>query len=256
MLGRGTMTHASYAEKGLKVFPVYEIKDGICACKKGESCGDPGKHPGIRGGFLSATDDREKIAKWLKKCPDANIGIRTGAESGIFVVDDDGNEGRDNLEALQMKYGELPDTWKARTGRGGHRYFKHPGDIKIQCSTSQIAHKIDIKGDGGYVVAPPSVHILGKRYEWEEGFSPDDMLLADAPGWLIKRAIEPQEKKVANGNKVSGEAEEGFIYESRPSRNLTLLARACHMRDKGVSRKEIREYIELLNEHRCKPALP
>jgi putative DNA primase/helicase len=74
-------------------------------------------------GFKSATTDPDKIRDWWTKYPDANIGVRTGPESGIWVLDVDGEKGIKDLDALQLKYGPLPPTPVVETGGGGRHYY-------------------------------------------------------------------------------------------------------------------------------------
>ena len=178
-----------------------------------------GKHPRVYGGFTAATNKQKKIIKWWNEWPDSNVGIRTGIESDCFVVDEDGEEGRNSLLALETEYGKLPDTWKAKSGGGGeHKYFKHPVNIKIPCSQSRIGEKLDIKGDGGYVIAYPSRHISGNQYEWEKGFSPHDLPLAEAPEWLINLITASKKKKASEGSQaaIEGIASDGLIYKGVP----------------------------------------
>jgi putative DNA primase/helicase len=155
----------AYAAKGWRIFPLHSVSaDGRCTC--GQDCGKvAGKHPRLKGGFKIATSDTRQIEAWWRKWPDANIGIATGAVSGIVVVDVDGPDALARLHALAAQHNEpLPRTLTVKTARGWHFYFKHPhADLVIPCSTGD---GIDLRGDGGYVVAPPSVHKSGHIYRW------------------------------------------------------------------------------------------
>ena len=130
------------------------------------------------------TLDPEQIQRDLVRWPKAGIGIATGAESGIFVVEADTPVGHDvdgiaSVKALEAKHGPLPDTLMAESPTGSkHWYFKHPGP-KVWCSASQIATGVDVRGDGGMVIAPPSITAKGS-YRWL-----NDAPVADAPQWLI-----------------------------------------------------------------------
>jgi len=157
----------AYAEKGFAVFPIYEIGPaGACACSS--ACSSPGKHPRIGGGFQNASKDAEIIRQWWTQWPTANVGIATGAASGVFVLDvDRKNNGLEELQSLMTAHGDLPGTLYCITGGGGlHAYFKLPAGKSVPCSAGRFAPGIDVRGDGGYVVAPPSNHISGGRYEW------------------------------------------------------------------------------------------
>src|SRR5712692_5206036 len=122
-------------------------------------------------GLLDATTDTETIRHWWTTAPDANVGIRTGAVSGFVVLDvDPRHEGDDSLWELQGRHQRLPDTIMALTGGGGsHWLFAHPGQgVVIRNATSLGGLPgLDVRGDGGYIVAPPSWHPNGRRYEWE-----------------------------------------------------------------------------------------
>ena len=135
-----------YAGRGWKVFPLKPR----------------GKTPLVKGGFKAATTNPEQIAKWWGKWPQANVGIATGQASGLIVLDIDGQEGLLTIGRLLSLYGRLPNTAVVRTARGAHIYLK--GNLHCKCSS---ADGLDVRGDGGYVVAPPSVHETGIVYSWE-----------------------------------------------------------------------------------------
>src|SRR5262245_64327499 len=113
----------------------------------------------------------------------ADIGIVTGG--GLLVVDvDPRHDGDASLADLERVHGPLPDTPRGRTGGGGlHVYFAVDQAVG---NCTNLAPGIDLRGEGGYVVAPPSLHASGRRYVWELGASPDDVPLALAPRWLLE----------------------------------------------------------------------
>lgn len=187
---------------GLSVFPCHTITaEGVCSCghiadgNGGCSCGlpahkgtceSPGKHPATSRGFKDASNVEAEIgALWQGAPRDSNIAVATG--NGIFVVDCDikpGVDGRAALAELEAKHGALPPTLTARTGSGGlHLYFRCTG-APINNSASKIGPGIDIRGDGGYVVCPPSKHKSGGLYSWIDELTP----IADAPEWLTDAA--------------------------------------------------------------------
>ena len=139
----------------------------------------------VQHGFLDASLDLETIRNWWESEPHANIGIRTGAESGLVVIDvDPRSGGDDSLYELEQKFGELPKTIESITGGGGqHIYLKHPGGF---IKSAPIGLGLDIKADKGQVVAPPSLHPSGNSYLWEIESHPDDVKLATIPDWLMK----------------------------------------------------------------------
>jgi hypothetical protein len=141
-----------------------------------------------------ATTDADEIRRDFKQWPDANVGIVTGAVSGIFVIEADTKEGHDvegiaSLVALEAEHGELPPTLQARSPSGSvHYYFRHPGpDFKVKNSASEILFRdgsrvrgVDVRGDGGMVIATPSVKPGKGVYSWC-----NDLPIADAPQWLL-----------------------------------------------------------------------
>lgn len=180
-----------------RVFPVhYPIFTSggtvYCSCKKRGKCGRVAKHPTTKNGVKDATTDLRQIDAWWHEDPSLNIAIATGVESGIFVLDIDvsnGKPGEESLETLEEKNGKLPDTVEVITGSGGrHLYFKHPGKgvrIKSSVQDEEMGPGIDVRGDGGYVLAPPSTHSSGRVYGFEASSRPTDIAIANAPEWLL-----------------------------------------------------------------------
>ena len=171
-----------YASRGWPVFPLHDVTSGSCSCSDSPCKKSPGKHPRTKNGLLDATTDEKAILRWWAKWPTANIGIRTGPESGLWMLGPDGAQGIADLEALETKFGPLPRTAKNQSGSGGrHYYFRFPPDgSKIPLRKNHRGTKIDVRGDGGYVVAPPSVNANGP-YVWL-----DDFELSYAPPWLLQ----------------------------------------------------------------------
>jgi predicted P-loop ATPase len=124
----------------------------------------PGKHPIESAWQKRATTDKKQIRKWWAAHPDANFGVATGHDSGIFVVDIDGEKGFSSLAELEEKNGKLPETFTVQTGSGGlHFYFSYP-DFEIR-NKQGWQPGIDIRGEGGFVVGPLSTHVSGHSYE-------------------------------------------------------------------------------------------
>lgn len=187
------MLHAAlaYAQRlGWPVFPVHGIKDMHCTCNRAQ-CKRPGKHPVghlVPQGLKNASTDIDVIKHWWREAPWANIGVVTGAESSLVVLDVDVIKGGDDaLFEIQQKHGPLPETVQALTGSGGYHYlFAHPGSgVRIKNSVSSLGTGLDIRGDGGYIVVAPSLHLYGRRYEWEASCRPLEVEIAPLPEWLL-----------------------------------------------------------------------
>jgi hypothetical protein len=167
-----------HARRGRRVFPLYEPTENGCACGNSE-CTNVGKHPRLRDWQRKATTDPDRIARWWKATPNANVGIATG--QGLFVLDLDGEQARSAAAEL-----DLPATSSARTGRvdgGTHLLFSVPADLELRSASGKtIAPGIDGRGDGGFIVAAGSLHSSGNRYAWTNDLEP-----APLPPALLER---------------------------------------------------------------------
>jgi hypothetical protein len=151
-----------YARLGVPVFPVHAIgPDGQCTCGNADCC-SPAKHPVPRNGLRDATTDVQQICGWWSWKRQANIAIVTGSQSGLFVLDIDGDIGKQSLAGLIEEHGPLPPTVAVQTGGGGlHYYYSLPAGVTVHNSAGALAEGVDIRGEGGYVVAVPSNHKSG-----------------------------------------------------------------------------------------------
>ncbi|MGO9666407.1 MAG: bifunctional DNA primase/polymerase [Polyangia bacterium] len=231
---------------GLRVLLLHAVHDDLCTCGD-PSCKHPGKHPRFTGGWKTATTDEATIRRWFAQYPDSNIGIATGAVNGLVILDIDPRHGGDeSLRRLCAEYGLTLDTPAVRTGGdGAHYYFKHPGGS----ITSRVGLYlgVDIRADGGYVVAPPSLHKSGKRYEWEPGSGLDDVPPALVPGWLLEKLAEPPWSRRQTAD--TG----GPIHAGQ--RNSTLISLAGSMRKRGMSAEEMLPSLLAVSAGRCTPPL-
>ena len=177
-----------YAARGWHVVPMHGVRgNGVCTCSN-PACDHQGKHPRGKHGFKEATAD---IKPELFRSA-LNLGIATGPQSGCWVLDVDGADGARSLATLTETHGPLPRTVEVRTGGGGlHCYFAYPADRAIRNTVRSLGPGLDVRGDGGGVVAPPSLHRSGRRYAWAPGRSPTDIALAAAPAWLLDLVAPP-----------------------------------------------------------------
>lgn len=141
------------------------------------------KTPLTDNGFKAATKFRHIVERWWTDNPDAMIGVPTGERIGAWVLDiDPRHDGNDTLAALEQEYGELPSTRTATTASGGrHFYFSHVPGVR---NRGNLGPGIDVRGDGGYVIAPGSVTAAGGRYEWVNDLDPQP-----APAWLLDLVV-------------------------------------------------------------------
>jgi len=208
-------------------------------------CGPQAKTPLLKGWPTLASSDPATIQKWDVKYPGCNWGVATGRVSGLFVLDVDSEKGRASLATLEAHHRPLPPTLTSRTGRvdgGEHGYFFCPEGAIIRCSTGKIGEGLDVRGDGGYAIVPPSVHESGRAYEWID----PDAIIAEASPWLLEMVTDSR-------SKIGPEASQ-TIPQGR--RNVTLTSRAGKMRRRGMTQEEIEAALLVDNASCCRPPLP
>lgn len=232
-----------YAARGWHVFPVHTPRSDGCSCLA-PWCDAIGKHPRTLHGHQDATTDPVQITRWWTDAPDANVAIATGRKSGLTVLDIDPRSGGDEgLQLLIADHGLLPlDTPETITGGGGrHLFFSQPHGQEIRCG--RLGAGVDLKGDGGFVVALPSLHASGRTYEWEISSHYADVELATVPAWIS--TPRTMVTAVAAGT--------GTIHKG--TRNIALFSLAGSMRRKGCTEEEILAALLLANTSRCVPPL-
>ena len=174
-----------YAAQGWPVFP----------------CNPATKQPYTPNGFKDASVDPARIRTWWTEHPAAMIGVPTGTKSNVWVLDIDNKPGKDGIGALaslQATHGTLPETVTCRTPSGGSHFYFKCGGVEIR-NRGDVEPGIDVRGEGGYVIAPGSVRADGCIYEWTD--QPDD--LADAPPWLLERVVKRATAKVSSPARAS-----------------------------------------------------
>ncbi len=156
----------NYSRQGLAIFP----------------CWPNEKRPLTPHGFKDATTDEKQIRQWWKQWPDANIGL--ALDGKFFVLDVDSPDGEQTLAQLESQHEPLPLTTAVRTGSGGrHIYFSAPS-FTVKASAGKLGHGIDVRGNAGYVLVPPSRTVA--EYTWISRST-----LVEAPGWLLALIREP-----------------------------------------------------------------
>jgi hypothetical protein len=243
-----------YAKRGWAVFPLRgKSKVPMVPAKWG------GK------GCLDATRDEMQVRDWWKRWPHANIGIATGGSSGFFVVDiDPDHGGEESLMTLVESHGEWPSTVYARTGGGGVHYLFRAVPGLRNDQAGKLGQGIDIRAEGGYIVAPPSIHPSGSLYAWDVDHHPDDCLIAEAPVWLIERLRErattaPAAAAAASAgtNPRTTEAWRRLVAEGvgEGSRNKAVARLAGLLLRRYVDPFVALDLIRCWNTQRCRPPL-
>lgn len=250
-------------EMSWAVFPLHSIDEsGRCTCGKPD-CESPGKHPRTRRGVLDASKDETKIRAWFGDlAPLSNIGIATGRISNLIVLDEDAAKGGNRYE-LEEENVFLFDTTSVESGGGFHFYYEYPPDMNIKNSASRLGKFIDVRGDGGYVVAPPSIHVSGAIYEFVS-----DAPLIDFPREWYQRLVSAQTNQINNPQAANGDNGASGLFVPPPHTNLIVpdsinqgarndsLARlAGSLRRIGLNEAEINAALQHLNNRVCKPPL-
>jgi len=227
-----------YAARGWPVFP----------CKPG------GKEPLTSRGHIDASTDPRRITAWWNRWPHANIGVPTGERSGLLVLDVDHPAG---LDALEAEHGGLTATRTHATGNGGmHHLYRYPGggEREIRNSAGKLAPGLDVRGEGGYVIAPPSA--TRRPYELL-----DDLPPVDLPEWLLEALMhKPGPRSGRPGGRIrstGGDLRAGEDLAAIPEgqRNWTLYRLACSMRARGADEASMVCELEGINASRCSPPL-
>lgn len=205
----------SYAAKGYYVFP----------------CKPRSKDPATQHGFKDATTDEGQIRRWWAENSEYNIGIPTGKVNGFWALDVDGLEGSHSLNTFRS---DIPlDTPQVRTGKGFHLWFAYPEGVEdLKGSAGKVGKGLDIRAEGGYVLAPGSIHPSGARYESSNSYTEP----TQAPERLLKAL-----RSKRGAGPLSGPVEEG-------SRNSTLASIAGGLAWRGVPEDAIRKTLHVMNE--------
>ena len=216
------------------MIPLHGVENGRCMCRK-PSCASPGKHPIgslVPHGLLDATLSAEQVGRWLTLAPKANFAVPTG-EATFDAIDIDARHGGwASLAQLVAHNGAMPAGPVSATGGGGAHYLFAPTGLRNTVGGRRtLPAGIDFRGQGGFVVIPPSTHVSGNAYEW--AITPAEVPLPTMPAWLITlinppRAPRPMAQPVQRaGGRGYGEAAlagevEAVRSAAEGTRNVTL----------------------------------
>lgn len=231
-LGRAAV---EYTERGFAIIPLVP----------------GGKVPAIEGGLNNWSDNPDDAAKYWAERPSANIAVVCGSPShNVIAIDLDchgGPDGRETLKAWEAEHGELPETVSVITGSGGKHLLYRVRESFAKFENAQMG--VDVRAEGSYIVAPPSIHPNGEAYEWS--VSPDDMDVAEADE-LVYRFID----FVRPPKGEDGEREKFVLPDViDKDRNKHLFSYASSLRATGRGEEEIKILVHHANETRCKPPL-
>jgi putative DNA primase/helicase len=208
-------------------------------------------------GCKEATTDTTKIRAWWEEQPRANIGIATGEKTGFWVLDIDPRHGGDDaLADLEATHGNLPASVEAITGgRGRHILFTAPFPPRNNNDGKAVAPGIDVRTNGGYIVAAPSIHPNGMPYEWEAASNPlDGTVIVAAPSWLTE-LIEAAHRRQGDRHQTAGRSSVAEVV-TEGSRNTTLTSYAGKLRRVGANEEDIYQCLITRNHAICRPPLP
>jgi hypothetical protein len=210
-----------------------------------------GKRPIVKWEtYQDGLPSEAQVRGWFERWPSANVAVVTGAVSGIVVLDVDPKHGGEESLARFAARGGLPETIEAETGGGGrHIYFKHPG-FEVRNRTG-LAPGLDLRGDGGVIIVPPSIHPSGRPYRWRKGHAPGELVPAPLPDLLLVPRFGDTERghPLAYWRRLVREG----VTEGR--RNATIASFTGHLLWHGVDADVILELMLAWNRVRCRPAL-
>jgi hypothetical protein len=212
-----------------------------------------GKRPLVRWlEFQQRLADGDEVRQWFETRKKPNVAIVTGAVSDLVVLDIDiVHGGKESLKRLEREHKPLPATVEAVTGSGGrHFYFSHPAGVVR--NLAGLTPGIDLRGDGGCVVAPPSVHRNGRRYRWKRGHAPGESALAPMPAWLLQLVRGDKARGGHSSTHWRSLVSEGV---AEGQRNSTIASLAGHLFHRGVDAQVVLEMLLAWNRVRCRPPL-
>lgn len=248
----------AYARKGWRVLPLHYPKAGGCSCRAGLECSSPGKHPMDSGWTASATTNPDEIRAIWTEHPQANIGIATGQASGVVVLDLDGPRGFASFAKICKKHGRPDPTIVCVTGSGGrHIYWRSAGPCANKVG---LMPGVDIRGDGGLVVAPPSMHASGSRYIWHKEGTPGAVPLTAPPEWFTealrggRRTERTRGKYQGPRPKIKPEDIDTIPAGGRNRGLFEVLGRIAWENREGEPR-DLQQMADLINRTKCQPPL-
>jgi len=210
-----------------------------------------GKRP-LHSGWQDAATSQASIAeKWFRQSAKAGVGIVTGIQSKVLVLDVDPRNGGDaTLQLFERQNGKLPDTPLVETGGGGrHYYFRL--DSQEATFPKCLGAGLDLKWNGGFVCAPPTVHASGRRYFWDAVFHPEHQVFAEVPRWFLgcKVGVQTPPRPLSSTSWAPNGLMEG-------QRNESLTSVFGHLLRRYVDPNLAASLLHSFNLSHCQPPLP
>ena len=240
----------AYSKKGYLVLPIQYTVGELCSCGN-SSCQSKGKHPITRAGLHDASKDQHIIESWWREHPKANIGVRTGAESNLTVIDLDGSKGRQSY--IDILHAVLPKTRIHKSPNGHHLLYNYTRDLK---QTAGILPGVDVRNDGGYIIFPPSV-VLQRYYRVERDHPLAD--LPTIPSALIKKEVS-RDTEYKYDEETPDIKENKWVVQSLKGvtagqRHVTATRLVGYFTKKMLPRDIITGIMDLWSS-RCSPPMP
>ena len=242
-----------YLARGWSIVPGHVVGSYGCSCRRPD-CDRPGKHPRVRWRELQERLPTEaEVRYWWRRWPESNIILITGKISNVVAVDVDPRHAGDEAWEAWTEHNVVPDTVRSLTGGGGTHYlFEWPGE-EVH-NRADMLPGVDFRGDGGFIVLPPSRHASGTRYDWDVLAHPEDAKLAKMPQVLVRLVQRQQAAMPGKRVNIDQYTETGKLI-GEGSRNDTLARVAGRLVHSSDSMAELVLALEDVNEKQCVPPL-
>ncbi len=230
-------------------FPLCWTSEGVCV-RHGPRCEHPGKQPLVRGrAYQEHLPTEQEVTDWWTQWPHANIGMATGQISAIMVVDCDSAGATNRFED---NYPEAEDTLQVQTARGKHYYFQFEEGIRNDAG-KLLGPGIDVRGEGGFVIIPPSIHASGKPYQWLNRSKPSPLSTSLREVLVSRNKVGPFDGSVAESFQERFDTAKALAGVPEGQRDETLFKLAGKLRNADVP-QEMAEKLVLEAAQNCQPS--
>ncbi len=248
----------NYASLGLPILPLCPPDHAQMPHTHRKSCKSPGKTPILSRWAERGVPATDEIETWYTRNARLNVGLllgQAGEESGwnLVGIDIDGPEAEKALQEISK--GVLPTTWEFVTGNGRRLLYLLPEGARSKKFTQkQKQGELAFLAQGQQTVMPPSLHVKGTIYQWAEGKSPDDVVIADAPQWLLNKVLQEEELEEEFAPSIEHADWTKTVEEGERSNHLTRLAGSLIAR-RNIPKEQVLVFLRAWNREHCKPPL-